>query len=81
MKPPNNSRSVLTWQKDGNDNEGWVLDCYVNDSWVNAYNWDCEVLYWQEMPPKRNAKKHLPPCDIHGRDCGTCSWFKKCPLA
>lgn len=50
MKPPDNSRSVLTWQKDGNGNTSWVIDLYVNGSWVDAYAWGCKVLYWQELP-------------------------------
>lgn len=58
MKPPNNERQVLTRIRDTDGNEFWQLDSYTrliasdHAFWYEASAWDCEVLYWQELPPK-----------------------------
>lgn len=82
MNPPDNSRSVLTLSKDTEGNTAWVIDNYVCDNWIEASEWDCEVLYWQELPdpPGEKGEMELPPCDRLGWGCESCEWIKKCPL-
>ena len=57
MTPPNNSRDVLTWTADENGNTAWIIDFYMNDRWSNASDWDCKVLWWQELPANPILKR------------------------
>ena len=78
MKPPNDSRSVLTWQRDTNGNNSWVIDVFVNGAWSNAQEWECEVLHWRELPDPPGPKLHSPaPCG-DAEDCSSCSLRGKC---
>ena len=79
MKPPKNSRRVLTWQADRNGLESWVIDsCYRNTItkkkfWYEADAWKCKVLYWQELPPP-------PDIGTQSEVCAACKDAKPDPL-
>jgi len=51
MKPPDNSRRVLTWIQDANGNESWQFDHYSGHGWCEARAWDQIVLFWKEEDP------------------------------
>ena len=69
MKPPNNSRYVLTWQKDSQGLKSWIIDLHVNGVWVEASTWECEVLSWQELPQ--------PPNLLCDKDCKLCNVYQE----
>uniref|UniRef100_A0A6H1ZW55 DUF551 domain-containing protein n=1 Tax=viral metagenome TaxID=1070528 RepID=A0A6H1ZW55_9ZZZZ len=52
MNLPSNSRDVLTWTRDSEGSECWLIDFYMDNCWFEATAWELEVLYWQELPPK-----------------------------
>jgi len=68
MKAPNNSRYVLTWQKDSQGLKSWIIDLHVNGVWVEASMWECEVLSWQELPQ--------PPNLLCDKNCELCSAYQ-----
>jgi hypothetical protein len=49
LKPPDNTRQVLTWVKDQAGLECWQIDRYYN-GWIEADAWGQKVLYWTELP-------------------------------
>ena len=51
MKPPNNTRWVLTWVRDIVELEYWQIDMYMNGHWSAAEAWEQTVVHWQELPP------------------------------
>ena len=59
MEPPNNSRYVLTRQKDSQGLEAWIIDLYVNGVWIEASMWGCEVIHWQELPDRMDQNKEI----------------------
>ena len=59
MNPPNSSRYVLTWSRDTEGNTAWVIDNYVCDNWIEASEWDCEVLHWQELPGPPGGEREM----------------------
>ena len=68
MKPPSNSRDVLTRQQDMNGNESWAIDYYMNDIWGFAEAWESKVVSWQELPQ--------PPNLLCDKDCELCSAYQ-----
>jgi hypothetical protein len=50
LKPPDNTRQVLTWVKDRAGLEYWQIDWYYNNGWVEANAFGQKVLYWTELP-------------------------------
>ena len=53
MTNPDTDRRVLTWIRDIDGIQGWAVDsCLKNGIWVGASAWGCEILYWEELPPK-----------------------------
>ena len=56
QKPPDNERRVLTWARDSEGNEDWDIDRYVGGDWIEAKVWNLKVLWWQELPPRRDLE-------------------------
>ncbi len=63
QKPPDNERRVLTWARDRQGIEVWQIDSYNKKSkwgdrafWTEANAWDMTVLWWQELPPRRDKE-------------------------
>jgi len=54
--PPDHPRHVLTWVKDRQEMEFWQIDSYFNNSWFEAESWGHQVLYWVELPTRRDKK-------------------------
>jgi len=57
QKTPDHPRAVLTWVKDRQGMKFWQIDSYFDNSWYEAKSWGHKVLYWQELPPRRDKKR------------------------
>ncbi len=63
QKPPSTERRVLTWARDRQGIEDWMIDSYNRPAsggdgfWFEAHVWEIKVLWWQELPPRRDCKE------------------------